>query len=133
MAIQPGQTGYKYINPNLGPQPQIEENPLGLPAALSINNLGYPVTSRSFQFRSFAVLAWGDEWDQPDHDIYTFPFDRDFDSTDQYTTGVYSRGITPTAGILQQSFYRDAPAYIMIAVNNEITGRIINQEGIIGL
>lgn len=121
-------TGYKYINPNLGPKPGVDPNPADEPAANSINNLGYQVTSRDFNFKSFAVLAWGDEWGQPDHDIYQWPYDRDFDSTDQYTTGIYSRGLSSTDGVLIQSFYHDAHAFISIAVNNQTVGKVLISE-----
>ena len=120
-------TATHYVNPNVGPIPGTNTNPEGIPAVLNINNLGYPVTTRSFTMRQFAVIAWGDQWGQPDHDIYEFP-NREFDSTDQYTTGVYDRGITSTDGLLIHTPHRDATAYIMICKNNQVSGRLLIRE-----
>jgi hypothetical protein len=123
-------TGYKFVNPNLGPKPGANPNPAGVPAANAINNLGYQVTSRSFNFKSFAVLSWGDEWGQPDHNIYEMPYDRGFDSTDQYTTGLYGRGIEPDDYLVADSFYPDAPSFIKIVKNNQTVGNVLIAESI---
>lgn len=55
------------------------------------NNLGYKVTSRNVSWRDQVVRAWGDQWAQPDHNVYQFSNGRTFDSTDQGTTGIYEK------------------------------------------
>jgi len=56
-----------------------------------LNNLGYPVTTRSYSYLDLVMRQWGSEFKAPDHGIYEFSNSRRFDSTDQGTTGLYSR------------------------------------------
>ncbi len=54
--------------------------------------LGRPVTTRTFSLEELVARSWGSEFRAPDHGIYTFNNGaRRFDSTDQYTTGIYRR------------------------------------------
>lgn len=56
--------------------------------------LGYPVTTRTYSLEELVIREWGSEFRAPDHGIYTFNSGlRKFDSTDQYTTGIYNRGV----------------------------------------
>lgn len=60
--------------------------------ALNQNNLGAPVTSRTYNFRDMAMRSWGSEFNAPDHAIYEFTGGRKYDSTDQNATGIYNGG-----------------------------------------
>ena len=54
--------------------------------------LGFKVTSRTTSWMDLCVRAWGSEWAAPDHGIYEFSNGRKFDSTDSYSSGIYSKG-----------------------------------------
>tara|TARA_R110000868_G_scaffold51592_2_gene163222 strand:- start:1822 stop:2034 length:213 start_codon:yes stop_codon:yes gene_type:complete len=60
--------------------------------ALNQNNLGPPVTWRTYNFRDMAMRSWGSEFNAPDHGVYEFSGGRKFDSTDQGSTGIYGGG-----------------------------------------
>ncbi len=53
-------------------------------------SLGYKVSSRTINWESLVVQAWGSEFRAPDHGIYEFSNGRRFDSTDKGTTGFYT-------------------------------------------
>lgn len=56
--------------------------------------LGKQVTTRTFSLEELVSRAWGSEFRAPDHGIYVFNNGaRRFDSTDQYTTGIYGKGV----------------------------------------
>ena len=55
------------------------------------NNLGSQVSTSQRTWMDMAVRAWGGEWNAPDHRIYQFSNGRGFDSTDQGTTGLYTK------------------------------------------
>lgn len=58
--------------------------------------LGRQVTTRNFSLLEMVERAWGSEYRQPDHRIYSFGGGvRNFDSTDMGTTGIYQRGFVP--------------------------------------
>jgi len=78
------------------------------------NDLGYDVTARDYSWLSFCTISWGDEFHQPDHGIYEFSNGRKFDSTDQYTTGVYRKDVISADGMAIQTNYEDAPAFITL-------------------
>lgn len=54
-------------------------------------NLGYKVTTRNFSWLEMVTREWGGEFRAPDHRIYVFSNDRDFDSTDMGQTGIYRK------------------------------------------
>ena len=78
------------------------------------DNLGYQVTTRNYSWLSFVTVAWGDEFHQPDHGIYQFSNGRKFDSTDQYSTGVYKKYDISRDGIVLASPWPDAPAWLTL-------------------
>jgi hypothetical protein len=57
--------------------------------ATNPNNLGPKVSTRSIDWLSMAMRAWGSEYHAPDHGIYEFGSNRKFDSTDNGVTGLY--------------------------------------------
>lgn len=59
------------------------------PYADNIKYTPIPVSTRTISWIDVATAAWGDEWAQPDHDIYVFSNGASYDSTDQGLTGVY--------------------------------------------
>ena len=58
--------------------------------ALNQNNLGSKVSSRTILWNDLCMRAWGSEFKAPDHNIYQFSNNRNFDSTDTGTTGIYT-------------------------------------------
>jgi hypothetical protein len=52
--------------------------------------LGKQVTSQSYSWEEMVVREWGSKWRQPDK-AYRWSSGSEFDCTDQYTTGIYSR------------------------------------------
>lgn len=54
-------------------------------------NLGYKVTTRTFNLSEMVSRSWGGEFKQPDHRVYEFSNGRAFDSTDIGTTGIYRK------------------------------------------
>ncbi len=56
------------------------------------SNLGSKVTTRSISWRDIVIRAWGEDWRAPDRGAYEFSSGRKFDSTDNGTTGIYSKG-----------------------------------------
>lgn len=65
---------------------------------MSLDNLGYKVSSRDYSFGDMVERAWGAEFRAPDHGIYLFSNGRQFDSTDKNRTGIY--GVQVTDGFL---------------------------------
>lgn len=63
-------------------------------------SLGRQVTTRTFSLLEMVERAWGSEFRAPDHRIYQFGNgQRNFDSTDIGTTGIYRRpGYVPPEG-----------------------------------
>lgn len=51
---------------------------------------GFPVTTRTINWKQLVVTEWGEQWAKPDT-AYEMSNGRKFDSTDQYTTGIYRR------------------------------------------
>jgi hypothetical protein len=66
-------------------------------------NLGNPVTTTDRSWMDLAERAWGSEWNAPDHGVYMFSNGRRFDSTDQGTTGFYTRFVEPKEFTLNES------------------------------
>ena len=60
-------------------------------AANKQQNLGYKVSTRSYNLGDMVRRAWGPEFSAPDHRIYRFSGGRNFDSTDMGTTGIYRK------------------------------------------
>ncbi len=48
------------------------------------------VSYRVIDWQSMVIEQWGSEWSIPDI-CYEFQNDRKFESTDQYTSGIYRR------------------------------------------
>ena len=61
------------------------------PAAVNQNNLGPKVSTRNISFLDLVTRVWGSEFRAPDHNIYQFGKNRNFDSTDTGTTGFYKK------------------------------------------
>ena len=82
------------------------------PTIAQLANLGYPVTSREFNWLDMVMRSWGSEFQAPDHGIYEFANSRRFDSTDLGTTGIYNP--YATEGIMQDNAqYPDMPSYVL--------------------
>jgi len=62
------------------------------PTQQQLNNLGYPVTTRQYNWGEMVRRSWGSEFSVPDHGIYEFSNMRRFDSTDRGNTGLYDGG-----------------------------------------
>jgi hypothetical protein len=58
--------------------------------ALNQNNLGAKVATRTILWNDLVMRAWGSEFRAPDHNIYQFSNNRNFDSTDTGQTGIYA-------------------------------------------
>lgn len=56
---------------------------------MATNNLGYKVVTRSLDWSQMCIRAWGSEFHAPDKGSYEFSGNRNFDSTDRGTTGIY--------------------------------------------
>jgi hypothetical protein len=54
--------------------------------------LGKQVTSQSYSYEEMVIRAWGSKWRQPDK-AYRWSSGSEFDCTDQYTTGIYTRNV----------------------------------------
>lgn len=74
-------------------------------------NLGFPVTTRTYNWGDEVRRQWGAEWARPDV-AYEMSNDRKFDSTDRYATGIYATGTTILDSIILQNHYLDAPAHL---------------------
>lgn len=78
-----------YLSANVGPPPPPTPGPSrphGPPA-----NLGYKVTTSTFNLLDMVTRSWGSEFRAPDHRVYEFSNGRGFDSTDLGTTGIYRK------------------------------------------
>lgn len=84
-------------------------------AKKNLPNIEYKVTFRSISWMDRVIRAWGEEWAENDHDIYEWQNDRDFDSTDKGTTGIYGKTFVSTDGIILENHYPDAPAHLLQA------------------
>lgn len=54
------------------------------------SNNNFPVSFRTQDWASMVIEQWGPLWRAPDI-AYEFKNDRKFESTDQYTSGIYKR------------------------------------------
>lgn len=63
-------------------------------------SLGYKVSSRTINWESLVVQAWGSEFRAPDHGVYEFSNGRRFDSTDQSQNGFYTSGNLSSGALL---------------------------------
>lgn len=77
-----------YIFANIGPPPP---PPPPSRAPQPPANLGYKVTTRTFNLLEMVTRQWGGELRAPDHRIYEFSNGRAFDSTDMGQTGIYRK------------------------------------------
>lgn len=59
-------------------------------SAINQNNLGYLVSTQTIDYRQMVILEWGPEWNMNDI-AYEWSSGRKFDSTDKYTSGIYTR------------------------------------------
>jgi len=57
----------------------------------NLNNLGPKVSTRNISWLDQVARVWGSEWRAPDHNIYQFSNNRNFDSTDLGSTGIYQK------------------------------------------
>ena len=64
--------------------------------ALNQDNLGAPVTWRTYNYLDMVIRSWGSEYNAPDHGVYEFSGGRKYDSTDLNATGIYNGGANGT-------------------------------------
>jgi len=57
----------------------------------NLKNLGPKVSTRNISWLDQVARVWGSEWRAPDHNIYQFSNNRNFDSTDLGSTGIYQK------------------------------------------
>lgn len=85
-AQQAARGAYMFANIGPPPPPPAPNRPVG-PAA----NLGYKVTTRTFNLLEMVSREWGGEFRAPDHRVYEFSNGRAFDSTDMTQNGFYRK------------------------------------------
>lgn len=86
----------------------------------NLANLGSPVSTRTISWNDQCSRAWGSEFKAPDHKIYQFSGNRNFDSTDMGSTGIYG------GGIVDSSY--DPNSYVILA-GNPSPGRLLQDSG----
>ena len=87
------------------------------PTQQQLNNLGYPVTTRQYNWNDLVQKSWGSEFRAPDHGTYEFSNGRRFDSTDQGTTGVYADDAYEGL-LINNAQHPDMPSYLLVDTTN---------------